>query len=220
MKLSSVNAGLNVAFRLAEVSALACVSICAIEASRTLKQTQASIQAIQRVSELLPAQALSEIDKQMNGLRSDANSQISATRLMAAKQLAALSLTLASQLDQTRAGLLAQTDGLARDARVTILGIGTDVATNSASLNAVISDKDIPGLVRDARFATARAARTMGHVEAMSDSIATETPKTAKAVSGIAQDVHTATGSFVKPQPWWKKILNGISLAAGFSKYF
>jgi hypothetical protein len=139
---------------------------------------------------------------------------------MAAKQLAVLNLTLASQLDRARTGLLAQTDGLARDARVTILGMGTGVNQDLASLNAVMSDKDIPGLLRDARFATARAARTMGHVETMSDSIATETPKTAKAVSGIAQDVHTATSSFVKPQPWWKKILNGISLAAGFSKYF
>jgi hypothetical protein len=88
-----------------------------------------------------------------------------------------------------------------------------------ASLNAVIADKDIPGLVRDARFATARAARTMGHVESMSDSIATETPKTAKAVSGIAQDVHTATSDFVKPQPLWRKILSGIGLASGFTKF-
>jgi ElaB/YqjD/DUF883 family membrane-anchored ribosome-binding protein len=219
MKLENLTAGLNIAFRVAEVSALACVCVCAIEAGKTLRQTQASIQAIQKVSEALPGQVLSEVDKQMTGLRSDANSQLTATRLIADKQLATLNATLASQLDQTRSGLLGQTDGLVRDARVGILGIQAGVTQDLASINALVSDKDIPGLVRDSRFTVARAARVMGHVEVMSDSIAAETPKTAQAVSGIAQDVHTATSDFVKPQPLWRKILSGIGLASGITKF-
>jgi len=78
---------------------------------------------------------------------------------------------------------------------------------------------DIPGLVRDTRFAMARTARTMGAVEQTSAAIAKETPATAAAVRSVAQDVQKVTDNFVKPKPWYKRVLSYAATAAGISRY-
>jgi ABC-type transporter Mla subunit MlaD len=78
---------------------------------------------------------------------------------------------------------------------------------------------DVPGLVRDSRFAVARIARTAGSVEQASAAIAKETPATAAAVRSVAEDVQKVTDNFVKPKPWWKRVGGVLATLAGLSRY-
>jgi len=66
---------------------------------------------------------------------------------------------------------------------------------------------DVPGLVRDTRFAMARTARTMGAVEQTSNAIAKETPATAAAIRTISVDAQMEADRFVKRKSWWKRLL-------------
>lgn len=186
---------------------------------QTMIEARATLAATREATATAPALITAEVDKQLTGARADLNGQLTQTRLMLDKRLEVLSGALTSQLSEASLRLLAQT-GAVSDGLTTVLkSANTTVqSTNTATqtANEILASKDIPGLVRDSRITVARAARTMGHLEQMSDSIARETPKTAAAVSGIAQDVHKVTTELTKPTPIWRRAINAAYQAGRF----
>lgn len=120
---------------------------------------------------------------------------------------------LATDLHETLAGVdntTAQLKEVAGSATVTL-----------NSLNKVVSDPDIPALIRDARVTVALTGSTMAHVRSTANTIAQAAPdmaasvnKIAGSTAGITSDVHSVTTDLTKPKPWWKQLLSIASAGA------
>jgi hypothetical protein len=129
------------------------------------------------------------------------------------KQLSVLNRTVSTTSGSLQTGLsrtLAGLDGATAQLKTTLLG--ANAVANS--FNTVVSNPDIPALVRDARQTVAITGVTMSHVRKVADVAALEAPATAASVNsiaasvaGITDDVHAITSDIRKPRPWWKKAL-------------
>lgn len=125
------------------------------------------------------------------------------------------------QLELTRVELTRQSEN-------TLLGVDSVLRSFNATIghaDTVVSNPDIPKLLRDTRRTVALTGNAMSHVESTANTIAREAPELTDAavkieqhVGGIAGDVQIITDDYVKPKPWWKKVLSvfydGAILAA------
>lgn len=127
-----------------------------------------------------------------------------------------------STLDKTSGGLLGQTKLIQSSLSQTLAGVNglTDAANKTLasadasmkSVNAVVSDPNIPASLRDVRINLALAGVTMSHIRKIADVGASTAPAVAKSVervseaaAGISEDVHLITSDVTKPKKWYVK---------------
>lgn len=140
-------------------------------------------------------------------------------------------------LDKTARALTLQTGSVQRDLSRTLVGVdrttaateklALDFEKSTNSLDAVISDPDIPALVRDLRITAAQTGVTMSHVRSLTNTLAQAAPQMASssnsvaaASAGVAQDVHKLTSDMTKPRPWYQKALAYLSDAVKIGAIF
>jgi methyl-accepting chemotaxis protein len=128
-------------------------------------------------------------------------------------------------LGTSSATLLSQTSEVQRNLSQTLAGVDSTTAQLKAnltqlgsmedSITKVVSNPDIPALVRDARQTVALTGSTMSHVRTTANVIAEQAPavgastvRIADNVAGVTADVHKITTDFTKPKPWWKVTLS------------
>ena len=160
--------------------------------------------------------ALLEVDRQVVGLRADLSRQVSGIRADLMPRLD----TMISQTDARVGQALQIADSRLGEATGAIVGVRADLKPTlvaTAALEAAIPPDDVAGVVRDSRFFLARAARTAGHVEQMSDRIEAAVPPAIATwqsiginANGIAVNVNRLT----KPR-WYDRLVSyaGIGLA-------
>ena len=158
---------------------------------------------------------LALVDRQATALRSDATGQIRDLRTETLARVDALTVRTDARVGQA----LQVADSRLGEATGAIVGLREDLAPtlrNSAALTAAIPPDEVAGVVRDSRFFLARAARTAGHVEQMSDRIEAAVPPAIATwqsiginANGIAANVNRLT----KPK-WYDRLL-GYGLSAG-----
>lgn len=182
----------------------------------TLTQARSTLASAQSIEESLPVL----IDHHLATLETNLNYQTAMTRG-----------DLNHQIDLTRQSITAEISPISKNAVDTLKSTTAIINQTQLTLIPALASiqkasDEFPPLVRDLRFTAARSARTMGHVEQMSDAIAKATPamtatttRTSTQISGIATDVHTFTTSVVGPKPWYKKAWNVVMTGAGLSRF-
>lgn len=95
------------------------------------------------------------------------------------------------------------------------------------SLHKVVEDPSIPLLIRDSRRTVSLIGTTAAPIRQMAERIDQATPSliassvsVANSGAGIAKDVHKVADDFVKPKPWYKKLLGVTMDLAGLARFF
>jgi hypothetical protein len=122
------------------------------------------------------------------------------------------------QIADTRTAQALQiADSRLSDATTQVAKVQEDLHPVLANAAASINPKDIQGTVRDTRFLMARAARTAGHIEQMSDAIQKATPEVTQSVvsigksaDSIAADAKREADDLTKPKHWYDRILGPV----------
>lgn len=182
----------------------------------TLARAQLALTSAQSTAESVPT----ILDRHLTILQTSLQYQTSLTRA-----------DLNHQLDLTRQSITSEIAPISSHT-VEMLSATTETVnqTRESLIPALQSvqkaSDDFPDLIRDLRFTAARSARTMGHVEQMSDAIAAATPamtattaKTSKELSGIATDIHKVTSRVTGPKPWYRKVWSVIQTGASASHF-
>lgn len=177
---------------------LAYAAFCGALALQQLSRTAILVQGDLAVS-------LAQANGQITGLRGDLQGEVKNLTGVVDKQLTQANSTL----ETGTAVLLTQTDSIQKDVTLAASGL---YATNKA-IETVISDPNIPKLVRDLRQTAALGGVTMAHVEGMSNTIDKAMPafvassaSIANSTAGIAKDAHKVTDQWTAPKTFWQKV--------------
>ena len=187
------------------------------DADKTVKAVPAEITATKYA-------LIAEIQNTRTDLLATVNTQATAIERTADHRLASIQKTadnrLASieQMVDDRTGQALQiADSRLADATAQVAKVQADLHPVLANAAASIDPKEIQGTVRDTRYLMARAARTAGHIEQMSNAIEKATPEVSqsivgigKSAEGVSADVKREADSMTGPKPWYSKILGPI----------
>ena len=104
--------------------------------------------------------------------------------------------------------------------------VSKDASKLVSSANEVVSNPDIPKLLRDTRETIALTGSTMAHIRSSANSIAEATPDITNSIArvsdssaAISKDVQKITDEIVAPRPWYKKVWSATMDAAGLARF-
>jgi hypothetical protein len=176
------------------------------DADTTVKAVPASIRA---TSYAITA----EIQATRRELLATVNTQATAIQRTADHRLASIEDMVDARTQQA----LQIADARLTDATDQVAKVQADLHPVLANAAASIDPKEIQGTVRDTRFLVARAARTAGHIEQMSNAIEKATPEVSqsivsvgKSADGIAADVKREADTVTRPKHWYEKVLGPV----------
>lgn len=159
------------------------------------------------------AEVHSDIESTRRELLATVNTQATAIRKTADNRLQSIQNTADNRLQAIQQVV----DARLGEVTAQVAKVQEDLHPVLANAAASINPEDIKGTVRDTRFLMARAARTAGHIEQMSDAIQKATPEVTQSVvgigksaDGIAKDVKREADVLTAPKPWYSKILGPI----------
>ena len=175
------------------------------------------------------AVVLAEVDRQATGIRRDAVGQIAALRIDALARVDGVRSDLNAHVDWLgrmvdfhagqAAWMLNGQLGRANDSVALVAKAVPPVLEQSKALvqktQELIDDNydELSATIQSADVAVTGAARA-------ADEVANAAPAMSKSVTGIADDVHTLTHDFVKPQTAWQKIKSWLETAGKIGARF
>ena len=185
--------------------------------------TDATVKAVPAEIAATRSALTAEIQFTRRDLLATVNTQATAIQHTADLRLASIQ----QMVDTRTAQALQIADSRLSEATAQVARVQADLHPVLANAAASIDPKEIQGTVRDSRFLMARAARTAGHVEQMTDAIEKATPEVTqsivsvgKSADGIAADVKREADIITKPKHWYEKILGPLyTVGALVSKF-
>jgi hypothetical protein len=190
----------------------ACVAFC-LSLVKLVRDADTTVKAAPAEIIATRSALTAEIDATRSDLLATVNTQATALQKTADHRLDSIE----RMVDTRTAQALQIADSRLSEATGEIAKVQEDLHPVLANAAASIDPKEIQGTVRDTRFLMARAARTAGHIEQMSNEIQKATPEVAQSIVGIgksadsiAADAKREADSLTAPKHWYDKILGPL----------